>query len=80
MTVPSSLAAGTVSHDTAHGIATVTFSHPKGNSLPSALLLELARTFDVLATREDARVIVLRSEGTGPFCACLLYTSDAADE
>ncbi|MCC6770266.1 MAG: enoyl-CoA hydratase/isomerase family protein [Gemmatimonadaceae bacterium] len=69
MTVPSSLAAGTVSHDTAHGIATVTFSHPKGNSLPSALLLELARTFDVLATREDARVIVLRSEGTGPFCA-----------
>ncbi len=69
MTDPSSFAAGTVTHDIAYGIATVTFAHPKGNSLPSALLLELARTFDALATREDARVIVLSSEGKGPFCA-----------
>lgn len=50
-------------------IAHLQFSHPKGNSLPSATLRELAAAFDALAVREDVRVIVLRSEGTGPFCA-----------
>ncbi|MBK9408466.1 MAG: hypothetical protein IPN47_10550 [Gemmatimonadetes bacterium] len=69
MTAPSPLDAGTVSHNVAHGIATVTFAHPKGNSLPGATLRELAATFDALAPRADVRVIVLRSEGHGPFCA-----------
>ncbi|MBP9105405.1 MAG: enoyl-CoA hydratase/isomerase family protein [Gemmatimonadaceae bacterium] len=69
MTAPSPLEAGTVSHNVAHGIATVTFAHPKGNSLPGATLRELAATFDALAPRADVRVIVLRSEGHGPFCA-----------
>lgn len=69
MTTPSPLDAGTVRHDVEHGVATITFGHPKGNSLPGATLRELAATFDALAPREDVRVIVLRSEGTGPFCA-----------
>jgi len=69
MTAPDLLAAGTIRHTVDAGIATVTFANPKGNSLPGALLRELAATFDALAPREDVRVIVLRSDGTGPFCA-----------
>jgi len=51
------------------GVATVRFGHPKGNSLPAAVLAELARTIRALGTDDAARVIVLRSDGTGPFCA-----------
>jgi methylglutaconyl-CoA hydratase len=69
MTAPDLLSAGTLRHTVDAGVATISFAHPKGNSLPGALLRELATTFDALAPREDVRVIVLRSEGTGPFCA-----------
>jgi methylglutaconyl-CoA hydratase len=69
MSDQSPLDAGTVRLDVTRGIGTITFGHPKGNSLPSATLRELASTFDALAPREDVRVIVLRSEGSGPFCA-----------
>jgi methylglutaconyl-CoA hydratase len=50
-------------------IATVTFGGTKGNSLPGQLLRELASTIETTANRSDVRVIVLRSEGEGPFCA-----------
>ena len=50
-------------------IATVTFGGTKGNSLPGALLRELATTIETTAARGDVNVIVLRSEGDGPFCA-----------
>jgi len=72
MTAPAAATApeeGTVSIAVADGVATVRFGHPKGNSLPAALLRRLAQGVDELATRDDARVIVLRSEGSGPFCA-----------
>ncbi|MEP7383949.1 MAG: enoyl-CoA hydratase/isomerase family protein [Gemmatimonadota bacterium] len=69
MTTQSPLDAGTVEHHVAAGVATVTFAHPKGNSLPSALLLNVAATFDALGARDDVHVIVLRSGGAGPFCA-----------
>ncbi len=69
MSTPSPLDAGTVSCDVADGIATITFGHPKGNSLPSALLREIAATIDQAGGRDDVRVIVLRSAGSGPFCA-----------
>jgi methylglutaconyl-CoA hydratase len=52
-----------------NGIATVSFHHPKGNSLPGALLARLAREISALGANPDARVIVLRSDGSGPFCA-----------
>ncbi len=52
-----------------NGVATVSFHHPKGNSLPSSLLSELATEITALAKNPDARVIVLRSGGDGPFCA-----------
>jgi methylglutaconyl-CoA hydratase len=60
---------GTVSVQIADGIATVSFHHPKGNSLPGSLLKRLAGEISALGSNADARVIVLRSEGTGPFCA-----------
>jgi methylglutaconyl-CoA hydratase len=53
----------------ADAIATVRFSHPKGNSLPAALLGRLATEIRRLGTQSDVRVIVLRSGETGPFCA-----------
>lgn len=53
----------------ASGVATIRFSHPKGNSLPGALLQQLARTITDVGQNPDARVIVLRSDGPGPFCA-----------
>lgn len=63
------LPSGDVQVEVAEGIATVRFSHPKGNSLPAALLARLASEIQRLSTRNDARIIVLRSGDTGPFCA-----------
>jgi len=60
---------GNVSSTLADGIATITFGHPKSNSLPGALLGKLAATIREAGNDPAARVIVLRSEGTGPFCA-----------
>lgn len=60
---------GTVTVELHGRIAEVTFGHPKGNSLPGALLRKLAEEVSALATRDDVRVIFLRSEGAGPFCA-----------
>src|ERR1051325_6554130 len=50
-------------------IATVTFGGTKGNSLPGALLRELAATIESVGKQRDVNVIVLQSEGDGPFCA-----------
>lgn len=59
---------GIVETSVADRIATITFSHPKGNSLPGSLLADLARTVREAGTNPHARVIVLRSEGEGAFC------------
>ena len=71
MTAPQdpALDAGRVATAVADGIATVTFAHPKGNSLPGALLRRLAEAVAEQGRNAEARVVVLRSEGTGPFCA-----------
>lgn len=60
---------GQVQLSVVDGIGTAEFSHPKGNSLPGALLRELADGITKLGEDPKARVIVLRSGGTGPFCA-----------
>ncbi len=60
---------GTVYLDITNGIATIEFGHPKGNSLPGALLKQLAQAIDEAGNRKDATVVLLRSTGTGPFCA-----------
>lgn len=52
-----------------NGVATISFSHPKSNSLPARVLADLAAAVTTLGRDAGAKVIVLRSEGTGPFCA-----------
>ncbi len=66
---PSDVQAGRVTVQVTNGVGTAEFHHPKGNSLPGALLRQLAEQITALGGRDDVRVIVLRSEGTGPFCA-----------
>lgn len=63
------LDAGTVQVAVADAVATIEFRHPKGNSLPGALLRQLAETITETGARDDVRAIVLQSAGTGPFCA-----------
>lgn len=60
---------GQVSVEMANGIATVRFGHPKGNSLPGALLSRIASTIDTVASDPACTVITLRSHEPGPFCA-----------
>ena len=67
--VPAATAEGEVRVEVRDGIGTVEFHHPKGNSLPGSLLRRLAAEIAALGADDSARVIVLRSGGTGPFCA-----------
>ncbi len=60
------------------GIATIRFGHPKSNALPGTLLRSLASTIEHTGTRHDVRVIVLRSEGSGAFCAGASFDELAA--
>ncbi|WP_016990128.1 enoyl-CoA hydratase/isomerase family protein [Flavobacterium sp. ACAM 123] len=50
-------------------IATVQFSHPASNSFPRKLLDGLTEELNKLSANAAVSVIVLRSEGTGAFCA-----------
>lgn len=60
---------GRVASGAADGIGVVEFSHPKGNSLPAALLRSLATAITETGARSDVRVVSLRSSREGPFCA-----------
>lgn len=60
---------GTVSSVVAEGVADVAFGHPKSNSLPASVLRDLADEITSIGGRDDVRVILLRSYGTGAFCA-----------
>lgn len=66
---PSALDAGVVHAATSDGVGSIRFGHPKSNSLPRTLLGRIAETVEQLGADPEARVIVLQSEGTGPFCA-----------
>ena len=60
---------GYVTTELDHGIATVEFYHPASNSLPAKILFDLAKTIDKVGQDERVKVIVLRSAGSGAFCA-----------
>ncbi len=60
---------GYVKHAVSDGIATVTFHHPKSNSLPGQVLRDLAAAIDRCGADPAVRVIVLRSDGDKAFCA-----------
>jgi len=51
------------------GIATLEFYHPQSNSLPGALLNELAHTISHMAHDPNVLVIILKSSGEKAFCA-----------
>ena len=51
------------------GIATVSFYHPKSNSLPAVLLNDIAGRIAAVGKHPACRVVVIRSEGAGTFCA-----------
>lgn len=50
-------------------IATVCFLHPASNSFPSNLLQKLTSEINYLSSLDTVSVIILKSEGTGAFCA-----------
>ena len=60
---------GTVAVELRDAIAIVRFGHPKSNSLPGVLLQKLADEIGRVAANSGIKVIVLRSEGGGAFCA-----------
>ena len=60
---------GYVSHEIEHGIATIEFFHPSGNSLPGAILTDLAKTINDVGLDHRVKVIILRSAGEKTFCA-----------
>lgn len=51
------------------GITTISFFHPAQNSLPSALLAQLALAITDAGNNPAVRVIILKSEGDRTFCA-----------
>lgn len=67
MTTPPRPDPGTVTTEIAGGIGTITFHHPKSNSLPGALLARLAESVTACGEDPAVRVMLLRSEGRA-FC------------
>lgn len=60
---------GTTSISVKNGIGTITFSHPKSNSLPGDLLRKLAQEVENAGKNDEIRVVVLQSTGEKAFCA-----------
>lgn len=50
-------------------IATLEFGHPASNSFPSDLLNRLTYELNDLSTKSEVSVIVIKSSGSGAFCA-----------
>ncbi|MDR8393312.1 enoyl-CoA hydratase/isomerase family protein [Aliifodinibius sp. S!AR15-10] len=59
---------GSINRDITNQIATITFHHPKGNSMPGEMLRNLAETIIDMGKTEDAPVIIIKSDGDGAFC------------
>jgi len=60
---------GYVRSEIEHGIATIEFYHPASNSLPGAILSDLAKTINDIGIDEKVKVIILKSYGDRAFCA-----------
>lgn len=69
MSISEAVNQGTVAFKINEGIATITFGHPLSNSLPGKILKKLADTITELGKNEEAKVIILKSEGERAFCA-----------
>jgi methylglutaconyl-CoA hydratase len=60
---------GSIETSIHNNIATITFFHPSSNSFPSILLQNLTDTINLLSKNDAVSIIVLKSTGTGAFCA-----------
>lgn len=60
---------GTITTTIHDKVATITFSHPAGNSFPSTQLKQLTAELERLSLADEVSVILLQSAGEGPFCA-----------
>jgi methylglutaconyl-CoA hydratase len=67
--VEEAIEAGSVASKTVNGVTTISFSHPKSNSLPARLLAELAQSVRKAGLDQATSVIVICSAGKGAFCA-----------
>lgn len=65
---------GSISVEITNNIGTLTFHHPKGNSLPGRLLEDMANKITELGENNEVRVILLQSKGEGAFCAGASFT------
>lgn len=52
-----------------NNIATISFFHPSGNSFPSSQLEQLTQELNSVGQSDEVTIIILKSEGTGAFCA-----------
>lgn len=59
---------GFVKSEIINSVGVVTFYHPKGNSLPGYLLGQMKEAIEELSDDENAKVILLKSEGDKAFC------------
>lgn len=69
---------GYVKTEREHGIVTIEFHHPQSNSLPGALLEQLAQTIYSESHDAATRVIILRSAGERVFCSGASFDELAA--
>jgi len=69
---------GYVKVDSRHGITQVEFHHPQSNSLPGALLENLAHTIHRISHDGETKVIILRSAGEKVFCSGASFDELAA--
>ena len=60
---------GYVKTEKEHGITTIEFFHPQGNSLPGKLLEAIAQTIHSEGVNPGTKVIILKSAGESTFCA-----------
>lgn len=60
---------GYVHSEIDHAVATIEFFHPSSNSLPGAILNDLAKTINDVGLDNRVKVIVIKSAGEKAFCA-----------
>lgn len=60
---------GYVKTETHQSITIIEFSHPKGNSLPSKILEQLASEIHFAGQHAETKVIIIKSSGDGIFCS-----------
>ncbi|MCF8414228.1 MAG: enoyl-CoA hydratase/isomerase family protein [Melioribacteraceae bacterium] len=60
---------GKVEVSISESVGTISFFHPKSNSLPGKILREIASQIQKLSADKSVKVILLKSEGEKAFCA-----------